>query len=191
MYLANLYRGWRGSPASFLSGTTSAASRHHRPSSPASCLLRTLGEVVPSGDAKLGSLWARSCPAHHPARPFLLASALVPPSASPSSSCPRIPEQPPAASPGCKEHLPETQSLSRQDTRRPPAPGLSPSRELSGPESGSAEVPGPATPALSREAQPQSPPALPGGTISVRTGEEFASDVRISGTISHSERWDL
>lgn len=43
MYLANLYRGWRGSPASFLSGTTSAASRHHRPSSPASCLLRTLG----------------------------------------------------------------------------------------------------------------------------------------------------
>lgn len=44
MYLANLYRGWRGGPASFLSGTTSAASRHNRPSSPASCLLRTLGE---------------------------------------------------------------------------------------------------------------------------------------------------
>lgn len=43
MYLANLYLGWRGGPTSFLSGTTSAASRHHRPSSPASCLLRTLG----------------------------------------------------------------------------------------------------------------------------------------------------
>lgn len=135
------------------------------PSRPASCLLELWGEAIPSGDAKLGSLWARSCPVHLLARPFLLASALVPPSACPFSSCPLIPEQPPAASPGCKQHLPQTQSLSRQDTRRPPAQGLSPSRELSGPESGSAEVPGPATPTLSREAQPQSPPALPGGTI--------------------------
>lgn len=30
-----------------------------------------------------------------------------------------------------------------------------------------------------------------GRTISVRTGEEFPSDVRISGTISYSDRWDL
>lgn len=42
LYLANLYRGGRGDPVAFLSGpTTSAASHHHRPSSPVSCLLQT------------------------------------------------------------------------------------------------------------------------------------------------------
>lgn len=116
---------------------------------PASSELR--GEVIPARDSQPGSLWACFCPECLPSRSFLLASALAPPFASLSSPRPLVPGQPPAASPSGKQHLPQTYSLSRQSTERPPTPGLSPSRALSGPESGSAEVPGPATPALSRE----------------------------------------
>lgn len=160
---------------------------------PASSELR--GEVIPARDSQPGSLWACFCPECLPSRSFLLASALAPPFASLSSPRPLVPGQPPAASPSGKQHLPQTYSLSRQSTERPPTPGLSPSRALSGPESGSAEVPGPATPALSRErereAQPQSPTALPGWTISGRTGEEEPRDAQISGAISRWDVWDL
>lgn len=186
LYLANLYRGGRGGPVAFLSGpTTSAASHHHRPSSPVSCLLQTSGR-------------GHSCPGFPTWKPLGLLlpreppSSPLPPRLGPRPTlCLSIPGQPPVASPSSKQHLPQTHSLSRQNTGRPPAPGLSPSRALSGPESGSAEVPGPGTPALSREAQPQSPTALPGWTISGRTGEEEPKDVQISEAISRWDRWDL
>lgn len=156
---------------------------------PASSELR--GEAIHARDSQPGSLWACSCSESLPARPFLLASALAPPFASLSAPWPLMPGQSPAASPSGKQHLPQTHSLSRQNTRMPPAPGPSPSRALSGPESGSAEVPGPTTPALSREAQPQSPTALPGWTISGRTGEEEPRHVQICGAISQWDLWDL
>lgn len=81
------------------------------------------GEVMPARESQPGSLWACSCPARLPARPFLLASALAPPFASPASPRPLIPRQPPAASPSGKQPLPppQTHSLSRQNTGWPPA----------------------------------------------------------------------
>lgn len=66
VYLANLYGGWREGPAAFLSGPTSAASHHHRPSSSASCLLRTSGR-------------GHSCPGFSTWKPLGLLLPRVPP----------------------------------------------------------------------------------------------------------------
>lgn len=107
-----------------------------------------------------------------PARPFLTL-APAPPSFSQPHRAPTPHSIPrPRASPLQNRISPRPRAL-RQNSGGSLArgPALSPSRALAGPESGSAEVASPATPALSRDAQPQSPPGLPEGTIYAPSGE--------------------
>lgn len=91
---------------------------------------------------------------------------------SPSLRVPPHPQHPSAQGLSvAKSHLPETQSLETEEWGSlARGPALSPSRALAGPESGSAEVASPATPALSPEAQPQCPPGRPDRTICVPSG---------------------
>lgn len=86
------------------------------------------------------------------------------------------PHSPASLSPGplrCEAASPPGPTALKQNSGGPwpGGPARSPSRALAGPESGSAEVASSASPALSREAQPQSPPGLPDGTICAPSGE--------------------
>lgn len=105
-----------------------------------------------------------------PARPFLT-SAPAPPSFFQPQGTPAPPASlgpGPLRSKVASPPDPEPRGRKRGSLARGPA--LSPSRALAGPESGSAEVARPATPALSPEAQPQSPPGRPDCTICVPSG---------------------
>lgn len=127
------------------------------------------------------------------ARPFLT-SALYSALFLPASSCLQLPSNPqPQAFPLQSRITPRPTALRENEVggggggSLARVPALSPLRALAGPESGSTEVARPATPALSREAQPQSPPGLPDGTIYAPSGERGASEHRVPWKFS---RWD-
>lgn len=127
---------------------------------------------------KLPGLFLKKASHAHP----FLTSTPYPALFLPASPCLQLPSNPqPQASPRQSCISPRPTALRENEVgggggSLARGPALSPLRALAGPESGSTEVARPATPALSREAQPQSPPGLPDGTIYAPSGERGASE---------------